>query len=358
MKAEKWAIITLSADGVTTASRLAKYLDDRTVLVFTKEKYAKNKEQIIDTDISSFFAKLMSDYTVICAIMASGIVVRAIAPFLKHKAEDPAILVMDTKGDFVISLLSGHLGGANDAARLVEERLGAKAIITTGTDVKGTMAVDLLAEKIDCLIADFKAAKDITARILHGEKIGILNQDAWPIDKVDLPTNIQVLSLEDDLSAYQGLIVISSQKKWSGANKNIPFVHLVPKKMVLGIGCRKNMSADKIIAKISQIFDQLGLHEKTIKALSTIELKKDEAGIEEACQHFKARKIIIPDAMVKMVESQFEGSDFVYQTTGLYAVSEPCGYIGSGFGSCILEKKKLDGITLSLWQEKRDGEKP
>lgn len=352
MTREKWALITLSKDGVATASRLANYLDDREVVVFTKEKYVKNDEQVIATDISSFFGEAMKNYSIICAIMASGIVVRAIAPFLKHKSEDPGILVMDTKGEFVISLLSGHLGGANDAARLVEDRLGAKAIITTGTDVKGTMAVDVLAEKITCAIADFKGAKEITARILHGEKIGILNQEAWPIDQVDLPTNIQIMSSEDDLSDCQGLIIISRQKDSLVINKDLPFVQLIPKTIVLGIGCRKNVAGTKIIAKIEMVMADLGLHEKTIKAFSTIELKKDEAGITEACDYFKARKIIVPDAMVKMVESRFDGSDFVHQTTGLYAVSEPCGYIGSAFGSCLLEKKKLDGITLSVWQEK------
>ncbi len=349
---EKWALVTLSADGVTTASRLAKYLDDREVVVFTKEKYIKSDEQVIDSDISSFFGKIMKDYSIICAIMASGIVVRAIAPFLKHKSEDPGILVMDTRGDFVISLLSGHLGGANDAARLVEDRLGAKAIITTGTDVKGTMAVDVLAAKITCAINDFKAAKEITARILHGEKIGLLNPEAWPIDKIELPSNIQIMSSECDLSACQGLIIISRQKDLSAIKHDRPFVQLIPKTLVLGIGCRKNVAGAKIIGKIKMVMADLGRHEKSIKALATIELKKDEAGITEACDYFKARKIIIPDAMVKMVESQFEGSDFVHRTTGLYAVSEPCGYIGSAFGSCLLEKKKLDGITLSVWQEK------
>lgn len=354
MKAEKWAIVTLSSDGVITATRLAKHLSDRDVVVFTKEKYIKKDERPISTDISSFFGKIMKEYTMICAIMATGIVVRAIAPFLKHKAEDPGILVMDTKGDFVISLLSGHLGGANDAARLVAERIGSKAIITTGTDVKGTIAVDILAEKINCVIDDFKAAKDMTAKILHGEKIGILNLSDWPISQVELPDNIQVTS-EKEIDDFQGLIMISPQKISLENNKAISSVQLIPKNIILGIGCRKNVAGSKIIEKIKLVLGELELHEKAIKSLSTIGLKKDEPGIIEACQYFHAKKIIIPDEMVKMVQSRFEGSDFVHKTTGLYAVSEPCGYLASGFGSCILEKKKLDGITLSVWQEKQDG---
>jgi len=91
------------------------------------------------------------------------------------------------------------------------------------------------------------------------------------------------------------------------------------------------------------------LNEKGIKSLATIGLKADEPGIQEACDFFKAKKVVVPNQMVQMVQSRFEASDFVFITTGLYAVSEPCGFIASGFGKCLLTKQKLDGITLSVW---------
>ncbi|WKY47432.1 cobalt-precorrin 5A hydrolase [Eubacteriaceae bacterium ES3] len=346
---EKWAIITLSKDGVTTARRLSKRLDDREVSIFTKEKYAGENEKLIATDISTFFGEIMKEFPVIIAIMATGIVVRAAAPYLLHKSKDPAILVMDTKGEFVISLLSGHLGGANDCARLIEDRFGSKAVITTGTDVKGTMAVDVLAEKINCEIADFTAAKDITAQILNGEKIGIISEDQVNLSGLDLPYNLVVCPDAGKLADLSGVIRISSRLE--ECDYGLPQVRLVPKNIIIGIGCRRNVSGEKILSKIEETFLSVGLDLRSIKLLATVSLKADEAGITEACQALGAKKVIIPDEMVKMVQNRFEGSDFVFQTTGMYAVSEPCGYVASGFGECLIEKKKLDGITLSVWRE-------
>lgn len=348
---EKWAIITLSKDGVTTARRLAKRLDDREVSIYTKEKYAGEKEKLIESDIATFFGEIMQEFPVIIAIMATGIVVRAVAPYLAHKSKDPAILVMDTKGEYVISLLSGHLGGANDCARLIEERFGSKAVITTGTDVKGTMAVDVLAEKINCQIADFTAAKDITAQILNGEKIGILSEENINLSGIELPYNLIICPDPQNLTDLAGLIRISSQLE--NRDYGLPQVRLIPKNIIIGIGCRRNVPGSKILSKIEETFLSEGLDLRSIKLLATVSLKADEEGITEACQVLDAKKVIISDEMVKMVQNRFEGSDFVFKTTGMYAVSEPCGYVASGFGECLIEKKKLDGITLSVWRENK-----
>lgn len=349
MTTKKWAIVTLSNDGMDLAKRLLNHLDDKDCTIYTKEKYAREGTKIIESDISSFMGSIMGDYDIICCIMATGIVVRAIAPILEHKSKDPGILVMDAHGDYVISLLSGHLGGANDAARLVAKRLGSKAVITTGTDVKGTMAVDVLAEKIQCSIDDFTDAKDITALILNGEVIGLINQGNVDLDDVILPGNIELLSDNSHIKKYAGVIITS--RELEKTSLKIPSVKLVPKKLVLGVGCRRDTPGKKIILAIQSTLASIKLSDKGIKAFATIGLKEQEIGIQEACDYFKAKKMIIPDEMVQMVQSRFEASDFVFQTTGLYAVSEPCGYIASGFGTCLLEKQKLNGITLSVWTE-------
>lgn len=347
VKTEKWAIVTLSQDGMALATRLAAYLEDRECQIYTKEKYANETAKIIATDIGSFMGSIIGSYQIICCIMATGIVVRAIAPHLKHKSSDPGILVMDTNGEFVISLLSGHLGGANDAARLVAKRLGAQAVITTGTDVKGTMAVDVLAQKINCVIDDFTAAKDVTALILNGDPIALVNQENCDLDTVVLPRNIERVADLTELNKYQGVIVTTLDTKKTALS--VPSVKLVPKKLVLGVGCRRDTPGQRIIQAIQETLAALDLNEKGVKSLATISLKADEPGIDEAGAFFKAKKVIIPDEMVQMVQSRFQGSDFVFKTTGLYAVSEPCGFVASGFGKCLLEKQKLDGITLSVW---------
>lgn len=349
VKTEKWAIVTLSKDGMVLANRLAKHLDDRECQIYTKEKYANETTKIITTDITTFMGSIIGEYQIICCIMATGIVVRAIAPHLAHKSSDPGILVMDTNGEFVISLLSGHLGGANDAARLVAKRLSAQAVITTGTDVKGTMAVDVLAQKIHCTIDNFTDAKDVTALILNGDPIALVNSENCDLDAVVLPQNIKTVVDLTTINQYAGAIIttLDTQK----IDLPIPSVKLVPKKLVLGVGCRRDTPGERIIQAITETLAALNLNKKGIKSLATIGLKADEPGIIEACSFFAAKKVIIPNEMVQMVQSRFEASDFVFKTTGLYAVSEPCGFVASGFGKCLLEKQKLGGITLSVWRD-------
>lgn len=349
MKTEKWAIVTLSQDGMILAQRLCERLEDKECQIYTKEKYANQTAKIITTDIATFMGGLMSEYSMICCIMATGIVVRAIAPHLEHKSCDPGILVMDTKGEFVISLLSGHLGGANDAARLLAKRLDAQAVITTGTDVKGTMAVDVLAQKIKCSIDNYTDAKDITALILNGDLIALDNQENCDLDEVILPKNIELVTGSTNLDQYAGVIITSQAIK--KPELPIPSVKLVPRKLVLGIGCRRDMPTERIIEAIQATLTTLGLDHKGVKSLATIGLKADEPGITAACAFFAAKKVIIPNEMVQMVQSRFAASEFVFKTTGLYAVSEPCGYVASRFGKCLLEKQKLNGITLSVWQD-------
>ncbi|MGL4606171.1 MAG: cobalt-precorrin 5A hydrolase [Eubacteriaceae bacterium] len=349
MKKESWAIVALSRDSVVLATRLRKHLEDKQCTLYTKEKYAKEGMELIEGDISSFMDKTMRKHGIICCLMATGIVVRAIAPHLDHKSVDPGILVIDTKGDYVISLLSGHLGGGNDAARLVAERMGAQAVITTGTDVKGSLAVDILGEKIGCCIDNFTDAKNITALILNDEEVLFVNDEQVDLRGIILPQNIKLVEKTDHLGEASGIIYTSISQK--NIEMGLPSVKLVPKKIVIGIGCRKNTPGSRIIEAVKTTLEALELNEKGVKLFSTIELKSEEPGIIEACAFFKAKIKIVPHPMVQMVQSRFEASEFVFETTGLYAVSEPCGYVASGFGKCLLEKQKIDGITLSVWSE-------
>lgn len=335
-------MITVSREGVDLAERIQEVLDGVPV-IYTMEKYLREGIRPIEGKIGECFGRLMADYDTIVCIMATGIVVRSIAPHLGHKSKDPGILVLDTAGKYVISLLSGHLGHANANAVKLAKRLGAEPVITTGTDVKGSMAVDVLAEKLGCVITDFTAAKNVTAEILDGRPVLIVDEAGCDFTGVVLPENLSLAA--EDAAA----VVLISEKAVPGGYA-VPWVQLAPKKYAVGIGCRRDMAGERIIAAVKETFAGLGIHPLAIKFFATIGLKAGEPGIHEACDHFYAELKVIPDDFVKMVQGRFEGSDFVYKTTGLYAVSEPCGCVASGFGDCILEKQKCGGITLSVWQ--------
>ena len=324
-RTESWAVVAVSRQGVRKALEIKEHIPEKAPDIFTMEKYAAPGTQLIRGKIGEFFGTLMADYDTILCIMATGIVVRSIAPHLGHKSKDPGILVMDPDGKYVISLLSGHLGHANENAVYLAKRMNAQPVITTGTDVKGSMAVDVLAEKLGCTIADFTAAKDVTALILDDEPIALVGGEHCDTTGLVLPQNLVFSEKQEALSGdYSGCVVISADD---------------PLKWPSGKPVRQALAA-------------LALHPLSVKAFATIGLKADEKGIHAACKTFDAELKVVPDDFVKMVQNRFEGSDFVFKTTGLYAVSEPCGYVASGFGECLLEKQKCGGITLSIWRVK------
>lgn len=344
---KKWAFAAVSRDGVRTALRAARF-SGKNPDVWTLEKYASPGTKIIPGKLTDFWETLMADYDVIVCVMAAGIAVRGIAPHIRHKSVDPAVLVMDSGGQYVISLLSGHLGGANEAAVDLAKRIDAKPVITTGTDVKGSMAVDVLAEKLGCVLRDFSGAKDVTAAILDDSPVGIINEADLSFDGIVLPWNV---TLTEDASKFKAVIVISD--KAAVKNYGIPQVQLIPKTIVAGIGCKKGTPAETIEKALDAICAGADVNPWAVARFATIGLKAGEKGIHDVCDRLGAEMTIVEDNFVKMVQSHFDGSDFVEKTTGLRAVSEPCGYVASGFGDCIAPVQKGNGVTLSLWKEKK-----
>lgn len=345
--ADKWAAVAVSRDGVKIALRAKRALSDRAVTVFTLSKYAAAGTEVIPGRLTDFWGTLMADYDVVLCVMASGIVVRGIAPHLTHKAEDPAVLVMDSAGRFVISLLSGHLGGANAAAVMLAKRLSATPVITTGTDVKGRVAVDVLAEKLGCELVDFEGAKNVTAAILDDAPVGIVDEAGFDFAGVVLPTNLFVARPGEPLPAHQIRISEKAGRAWEAG---ITGVQLIPKTIVCGVGCRRGTPGALMIEKLEALCAEHGVHPRAIGALATIGLKAEEAGIRAAAAHCHAAVRIVEDEMIRLVQNRFDGSDFVEKTTGLRCVSEPAGYAASGFGTCVAPVVKGDGITLSLWR--------
>ncbi len=339
---EKWAIITVTRQGVEKALEIAEAVAEKKPDILTLHKYQREGTKAMSGTFKEGFQQAAQTYDVLICIMATGIVVRAMAPLLKHKAVDPAVLVVDPKGDFVISLLSGHLGGANAASRFVAAKIGAQAVITTATDVLDSMAVDTLAQALKGAVENFVDAKKLTALILDGQPVEFVNRCNRPVDHITFPDNFK-----EKIQNPKGRVVFTDEIV---PQHKLPTAIIVPKAYVLGIGCRRNTEAQTIIDHIHAVLAAENLYPQCIAKFATIGLKADEAGILKACRHFGAELTIVPDAMIKTVESKFNRSDLVYRTTGLGSVCEPAGYVVSGFGECRVAKIKGSGMTLSLWK--------
>lgn len=337
----KWGVITLTKGALNKAKEIKKHIND--IDIYTLPKWNDEECKSINKKLEEFVGEIFSKYDVLIFIMASGIVVRVIAKYIKDKTLDPAVLVIDEKGNHVISLLSGHLGGANDAAVFISEKIGAEPVITTASDVKESLAVDTIAMKLNLSIESLKKAKDITSMIVNDESVGIISDI-----KIDfkLPNNITLINKIDEKT--RGLIYISNKI----SDFNIPYVHLIPKNIVIGIGCRKDIITERIIESINSALSKLNIHYKSLKMICTVDVKEKEKGIIETSEFFNVPIKIVNRDEIKEVENMFETSSFVKKSIGVGSVCEPCGYIGSNNGICLMKKTSFDGITLSVWEEK------
>lgn len=261
-------------------------------------------------------------------IMATGIVIRKIASLIKSKDVDPAVVVIDEGMNFVISLLSGHLGGANDLTQNLHEIFGLVPIITTSSDVTGKIAVDTLSQKLKCNLKSLEAAKKVTSLIVDGKNV-----------ELSLPKNICNENPE-------GVMVISNKE-------NLEIVHLYPKNLVIGIGSRRGIEKEKVYEFLIETLEKHNLSLKSIKHFATVDLKADEKGIVETARELGKELKIVSREEILTVEDMFHGSEFVKKEIGVKAVSEPCAYLTSSKDGKFIEiKAKKDGMTISIYEER------
>ncbi|TCO79493.1 cobalt-precorrin 5A hydrolase [Marinisporobacter balticus] len=340
------AIITLTKGGAELGLRLLDQLDQADLYIHEKFMIEKVHVKKIDEKMGEFVGTLFDQYKCLIFIMATGIVVRAIAPYLKDKRKDPAVIVLDEKGKNVISLLSGHIGGANAYTVEIANILEANPVITTASDVNHSMAVDTLAMALNCEIEDFKQATKVTAHIVNGEKVGLVS-DVF-VD-IALPKNLVRINSRNTKKGFKGLIYIT--EKIIKDHKEIDRVILRPKNIIIGIGCRRGKSKDEILKFIEDTLTSLQLSQKSIKHIATVDIKKDEIGIIEAAKALDVPLVIIARDKIKEIENKFELSSFVKKTIGVGAVCEPVAFLSSSSGEMIQRKKKDDGVTIAVFRE-------
>ncbi len=237
-------------------------------------------------------------------IGAAGIAVRAIAPQVRQKTTDPAVLVIDERGQFVISLLSGHIGGANDLARCIASGIGALPVITTATDVNGLFSVDQWAREQQLAIDSMGAAKEVSARLLAGETVGVYSR--WPL-KGDLPAGLVLCKDQCDPSqeainkaAMPECGIAISERSEDGSRFPVT-LQLIPKTVVLGMGCRRDIPAENVKKLAELALAQCGIHWRAVAAIASIDLKKDEAGLKELASAWKVPYLTYPAEQLRAV---------------------------------------------------------
>ena len=273
----------------------------------------------IEQKLKDFIPTIFNKYRYIVFIMATGIVVRTIAPLIQSKFQDPAVIVTDEKGTNVISLLSGHMGGANEMALYISHLIESNPVITTATDVNNKPVGLFIDGNYDIDTRGFT--------ILEYEDI--LN--------LDKKNNEEINNLET-------VVVISNKQKLDFESKKI--IKLVPKDIVLGVGCKKNIDSKHMKDSLREFLHINNIDKNSIKAIGSIEIKKDEQAIIDLANYLGVPFKIFTAEEIAQVDYLYSKSEWVKKNVGVYSVAEPCAHLLSE-GNMIIEKQKFKGITFS-----------
>jgi len=340
----KTAIYALTPQG----ARLGKVLADRLVGdLFLPYRIAEKYEAIPFDRLMEAVARNFSSYPRQVFIAAAGIVVRAISPHLKRKDCDPAVIVLDQEGRYVISLLSGHLGGANELAREIALLTGGEAVITTATDVAGVPSIDVLARNKGLVILNLDAIKSINMALLTGEPVQIFD----PESRLDLlnheyaSVNLeQVTEKKGWVKSRPGIWVTWKEKSPDHIARQL-ILH--PRCLIAGVGCNRSTVSQEIVELITSTFreNELALH--SLKCLSTIDTKRDENGLREAAHHLGVPLIFASPSELKSIKVPHP-SRVVEKHMGVSSVCEAAALLRAGRGRLLVSKTKSLNVTLAI----------
>lgn len=301
---------------------------------FTEKKKEASLTRCEDGGLSLWSSEHFRQDSALVFIGSCGIAVRAIAPFVKSKTSDPAVVVIDELSTYAVSILSGHLGGANELAAELASLTGAILVITTATDRNGVFAVDVWAKNQGMSIDNPERIKSVSARLLTGEAVGV--KSLFPI-KGNLPDG---LLLSD--SAYHVLITYKTNGKSAA-------LRLVPRVLTLGIGCRKDTDVSTIENAYALMLAKSGCHPAAVARVCSIDMKADEPGIVEFCVRHDLPYETYSAEELMDVSGTFTSSSFVQSVAGVGNVCERSAVLGSGSGGKLLCGKNAGfGVTMAL----------
>ena len=364
----KIAIISFSQSGYRLSEMMYWVLKERAYEVnsYTKSKYTKkvmDESQLdedsrdfrnvkdfakpVDESIKEWTGRRFADSDAIVFVGACGIAVRSIAPFVKSKKSDTAVVVVDEQGKFAISLLSGHIGGANELAEEISEIIHGQAVVTTATDLNEKFAVDVFAKKNGCYISDMELAKEVSASLLAGKEVGFASDFPW---LGEIPDELKLSENEEERPEL-GIYVTSGYMEH-------PFVHtlyLIPRVVTTGVGCKKGIPKETVERVIRKACDELLVPSVAMEQVASIDLKKEEEGILEYCKERNLPFITYTAKELEETEGTFAHSEFVEGVTGVDNVCERAALLGSsreGKGRLIRRKYAEDGVTAALAMKK------
>lgn len=339
---KKIAILSISKNGKELGLKIKRKISNAH-LYYVKKDVVEDEDNVIyiNKKLKEFIPEIFREYDYIIFIMACGIVVRTIAPLIKNKFSDPAILVSDEKGKNIISLLSGHMGGANEMTLYISNLLNSNPVITTATDVNNKSSLDMIAKKLNAHIYDFRnKVLKINSMLVNDEVVNLFIDGDYDID-----TRGFNICKRDEVNNLGEVVVISNKKNLNLINNNI--LKVVPKNIVIGIGCRKNIDKEDMINSLSDFLHKQNIDINSIKEIGSIDVKKNEDALINLSRYLNVPFRTFTAKEISKVEHLYEKSDWVKQNVGVHSVAEPVAHLLSD-GNLIIKKHKYNGITFSV----------
>lgn len=279
------------------------------------------------------------DYDALVFVMAMGIVVRTIAPLIRSKDKDPAVIVLDQNGTFAISLLSGHLGGANYLTKRIAAAIQAQPVITTATDVQGVLSFDEVAKQNDLCIENLEELKYISGALLDGKTI-----DLYSEIPLQTPYFCALINVTETPTAPYRVVISSNTYP---PEEDVHTLFLRPKNLVIGIGCKRDTIPEHLEICFQEFLQTHHLSRLSVTTMATIQRKKREPAILALCEKYGFQLEIVLDDAIRNCGHIFEESAFVQQITGLPAVAEACSYLASDCGDALTGKVRYPGVTFA-----------
>ncbi len=347
----RYAIISVSEQGAKLGALIAANLDAEIDLYERKER-ASGEDAIYFNRTLALTDSIFHDYDALIYIMAIGIVVRAIAPHIRDKTHDPAVVVLDERGIHVISLLAGHLGGANELASEIAYKIGADPVITTATDVNGYPAPDVLARHIGAKVEPVAALKPVNSAVARGEKVEyflderMLLADAIRERAKQDGINCRKLS-EVEKEKFAAAVIISDR---NDIVVDRTHVFLRPPTLTVGMGCRRGTPKEVLMTALENACNEIGRSSLSVACLTSAWVKRDEAGLLELATDLR-RNIYFYEAeeMNETVEKyNLEESKFVKKTIGVGNVCETTAILKTGSNRLIMNKTKYPRATIAI----------
>jgi cobalt-precorrin 5A hydrolase len=348
------AIVAITPGGAALARRLGRALPK--AVVHLPERFRRDDHlRYFAESLGELLPRLFAGGNSLACIMATGIVVRILAPHLQRKDLDPAVVVLDEAGHYAVSLLAGHLGGANELARELARLTGGHPVITTATDVNGLPAWDEVARREGLSIEPLKNIGRLNKLLLEGGRTVLVDRYGVVAGYFQgLPEVMIAGTFSEAMKAQASARVFVTNRYIPHLEGQDDLLVLRPRDLVVGIGCNRGTSLEEIEAAVFEELQKAFLSTKSIACLATVSAKADEAGLVGFAGKHRLPLEFHSTEDLNLMDAPSKPSPHALAAVGARGVCEPAALLSSGSRTLLVTKKRRGNVTVAVAEKAND----